>query len=150
MELEFVTNRADAAAIEAHLRACEAQFVPPLSSRVDLAAYGAKMVEHAVLFEAWAGDRLVGLVAGYANDLKRQDSFVTNVSVLPGWHGRGVANRLLGAFIVHAREAGFVRVVLRVDTRNDAARGLYRKHGFAEGPVDATSQEMTFDLRTIQ
>tara|TARA_R110002072_G_scaffold242550_3_gene401318 strand:- start:5887 stop:6339 length:453 start_codon:yes stop_codon:yes gene_type:complete len=148
MTLAFNTNRADASAIETHLRACDAQFVPHLSDRVDLAVYGAKMASQAVLFEAWAGDTLVGLVAGYANDPKKHDSFVTNVSVLPDWQGQSIANRLLSAFIDHARTAGFERVVLSVDARNDRARALYHKFGFTDGSSEGTALEMTFNLRT--
>lgn len=150
MTLAFDINRADAQAINAHLCACDAQFVPYLSERVDLVAYGAKMAAQAVRFEAWAGDTLVGLVAGYANDPEKQNSFVTNVSVLPDWHGQGIADRLLSDFVNHAREAGFANVVLSVDTRNARARALYRKHGFIDDPGDGTTLEMTFNIRTIQ
>lgn len=150
MNLQFDTNRSDAGAVEAHLRACDAQFVPPLSARVDLAAYGAKLVSQAILFEAWSGNHLVGLVAGYANDPKRQDSFITNVSVLPEWHGKGIAKRLLGTFVDHARVAGFARVVLSVDARNQPARALYRNHGFTDGPGNGTTLEMAFNLWTTQ
>lgn len=150
MDLQFDTNRADAAAIEAHLLACDVQFVPFLSERVDLAAYGTKLASHAARFEAWDGDCLVGLVAGYANDSALQDSFVTNVSVLPDWYGQGIGSRLLSAFIEYAREAGFVRVVLSVGVRNERARELYRKNGFTDGPSNGTTLEMNISLRTIQ
>ncbi len=148
MTLTFDKNRADAHAISAHLRSCDALFVPPLSARVDLLAYGVKLTTHAVLFEAWAESALVGLVAGYANAPDRQDSFVTNVSVLPDWHGQGIASRLLDAFVDHARVAGFARVVLSVDARNDRARSLYRKHGLIDGPRNGTMVQMSFSLRT--
>lgn len=150
MRLIVDTNRADARAIVAHLQACDAQFVPRLSDRVDLSSYGAKLAAHATLFEAWSEDALVGLVAGYANAPDRLDSFVSNVSVLPDWHGRGIAGRLLDAFVLHARTAGFARVVLSVDARNDRARALYRKHGFIEGPVNESGLQMSFTLRTAQ
>lgn len=150
MRLVFGTNRADARAIVAHLQACDAQFVPRLSDRVDLSSYGAKLASHAILFEAWSEGALVGLVAGYANAPDRLDSFVSNVSVLPHWHGRGIAGRLLGAFVLHARAAGFSRVVLSVDARNDRAHALYRKHGFIEGTGDETGLQMSFTFRTQQ
>ena len=150
MALTYDSNRADARAIGAHLRDCDQQFVPPLNTRVDLAVYSAKLATHATLFEVWSGTRLVGLVAGYANAPDRLDSFITNVSVLPDWHGRGIAGRLLDAFVLHARTAGFARVVLSVNARNDRARALYRKHGFIEGPVNETGLQMSFTLRTTQ
>lgn len=148
MELDFDQNRADPGIIAAHLLACDAQFVPQLSARVNLTAYSAKMAAQAVKFEAWAADRLVGLVAGYANDPELKKSFISNVSVLPEWHGRGVASHLLRSFVAHVREAGFYQVFLSVDMRNEQALRLYRKHGFSDGPVRGTTQEMAFNLRT--
>lgn len=150
MILTFDTNRADARKIVEHLHACDVLFEKRLSDRVDLSIYGAKLATHAIRFEAWAEGVLVGLVAGYANAPDRQASFVTNVSVLPDWHGKGISGRLLGAFIDHARAAGFARVELSVDARNERARSLYRKHGFIEGASDETKLQMSLTLRIFQ
>ena len=148
MELVFDTNRADIASIEAHLKICDTHFVPHLSEVVDLAAYAAILLSHALLFEAWLGGCMVGLVAGYANDPQHEDSFISNVSILPDWHDQGVANQLLSTFIDHVRKKGFMRVVLKVDARNDRAQLLYRKHGFINGPSEGNILEMRLNLRT--
>ena len=148
MELVFDTNRADIASIEAHLKICDTHFVPHLSEVVDLAAYAAILLSHALLFEAWLGGCMVGLVAGYANDPQHEDSFISNVSILPDWHGQGVANQLLSTFIDHVRKKGFMRVVLKVDARNDRAQLLYRKHGFINGPSEGNKLETRLNLRT--
>lgn len=124
-------NRAGAAEVEAHLRACDASFVPPLSERVELDAYAAKIVSRAERFEAWSDDRLAALVAAYCNDPKRRAAFVTSVSVLPSCQGRGLASCLLRASIEHVRQAGFEHLELEVDARNTAALSLYQRHGFA-------------------
>lgn len=150
MRYDFFVNRSTVVEIHKHLTGCAYEFTPPLHERVDLAAYSAKLAARAVLFEAWVDSTLIGLVAGYANAPDRLDSFVTNVSVLPEWHGQGIASRLLDTFVDHARASGFARVVLSVDSRNDRARSLYRKHGFIDGPGDGATQEMTFTLRTTQ
>jgi ribosomal protein S18 acetylase RimI-like enzyme len=123
-------NRSDRDAVETYLRACDAAFRPPLSERVDLTAYAEKIAARAERFEAWDGARLAGLVAAYCNDPERRAAFVTSVSVAPQLHGRGVASRLLGACIDHARASGFARVELEVDARNEPALALYRRHGF--------------------
>lgn len=123
-------DTADAEAVLAHLRACDARFVPPLSGRVDLPAYAAKIAKHARRFEAWSGAELVALVALYDNDGTRETGFVTSVSVLPGWSGRGLARRLLAQAIAHAQAAGLRRVALDVAAANTAALALYRTLGF--------------------
>lgn len=140
--VELMRNRAGAAQVAAHLRACDGAFVPPLSERVDLDAYATKIVQHAERFEAWSGQDLTGLVAAYCNDPERQAAFVTSVSVLPPWHGRGVASRLLDACVEFVREIGVERIELVVDTHNEAATRLYRKHGFAVSDTDERAQTM--------
>ena len=51
----FEMNTASEAQIVDHLARCDADFVPPLASRVDIAAYAQKIVDRATRFEAWDG-----------------------------------------------------------------------------------------------
>jgi len=147
MALNFARDRAGAAVIVEHLADCDGQFVPQLSSRVDLAAYGIKLAAHATRFEAWDEGRLVGLVAAYLNDPERWSAFISNVSVAPDRHGEGIASRLLVQCIDHARAAGFARLALSVDARNDRARALYSKHGFVDGKADGPDVDMILELK---
>lgn len=122
----------------AHLRAADASFTPPLSSRIDLAAYADKLAAHARRIEAWQGDTLVGLIAMYANDPAR-GGFITNVSVLPGHQGQGVARGLLTRTLTLAAELRLPRLRLEVYADNVAALALYRRHGFSAEPSAASS-----------
>jgi ribosomal protein S18 acetylase RimI-like enzyme len=124
-------NRSGTAEVAAHLRTCDASFIPLLSQSVDLDTYAAKIVARADRFEAWTDGRLAGLVAAYCNDPALRVCFVTSVSVVPDCQGHGIASRLLGACVAYARRAGFKHVELEVDGHNTAAAGLYRKQGFA-------------------
>lgn len=124
-------NHATAAEVEAHLRHCSADFVRRLSERVALADYAQKLAEQSERFEAWAEDRLVGLVAIYCNRPEGGTAFITSVSVLPSWQKRGIAARLVEAGIAHAHGLGFPRVELEVDRGNAAALALYQKAGFS-------------------
>lgn len=112
-----------------HLRAADAGFEPPLSSRTDLASYAAKLAAHARRVEAWQGDVLVGLIALYANDPAR-GGFITNVSVLPGHQGQGIAGELLTRTLALAKELNLPQLRLEVYADNTAALTLYRRHGF--------------------
>ena len=116
-----------AADILHHLQACDAGFSPPLSTRVDLAAYAAKLATHALCFAHWEGD-LLGLVAVYANQPPR--AFVTNVSVLPSHQGQGIARALMTQALDHLRGAGFTEVALEVAENALPARRLYTRLGF--------------------
>ena len=123
-------------ALLAHLRAADAGFAPPLSSRLELAGYAAKLATHARRLEAWDDDILVGLLAMYAND-RSQGGFITNVSVLPTHQGQGIASELVLRSLVLAGELGLPRLRLEVYADNTAALALYRRHGFEPAPQAA-------------
>ena len=140
--IEIHRNRAGAAAIDAHLRACDDSFVPALSRRVEIDAYAATIMARAERFEAWSGDHLIGLLAAYCNDPAQRVAFVTSVSVAPLWQGRGIASRLLRDCIEHVRRSGMQRIELEVDVRSSAATYVYKKHGFSVASTDEQTQTM--------
>ncbi len=140
--VEIRRNCADASAIAAHLRSCDASFVPPLLERVDVDAYASKIASNAERFEAWSGGRMAGLVAAYCNDPRKRVAFVTNVSVLPECQGRGIASLLLQACVEQIRDAGFDQVELEVDNKNAPAMDLYLKHGFKVVSIGEHNQTM--------
>lgn len=127
--MNYQFDIADASQLLAHLRAADAGFQPPLSSRVDLAAYARKLVAHARRVEAWQGDVLVGLIAMYTNDATR-GGFITNVSVIPSHQGQGIAGELLKRALALATELQLPRLRLEVYADNTAALALYHRHGF--------------------
>ena len=59
--IQFSLNNASEAEIVGHLWHCDANFVPPLSDRVEINDYANKITNKAMRFEAWSGDKLVGL-----------------------------------------------------------------------------------------
>ena len=144
--MNYRLDSVGAAALLTHLRAADAGFEPPLSSRIDLAGYADKLATHARRVEAWQGDLLVGLIAMYAND-PAQGGFITNVSVLPGHQGQGIAGELLTRTLALAAELGLPRLRLEVYADNTAALALYRRHGFsaetaaAAGPTHFLQRE---------
>ena len=145
-ELELCMNQASIAQIAEHLRACNDTFVPQLSERVEIDAYAQKIANNAVCFEALADGVLVGLVAAYCNDSEGRVVFITSVSVLPRWQGRGVASKLVERCVGHARGLGFAHIELEVDQRNTPAVRLYLKHGFStkKGKGESSTMCLTF------
>ena len=148
MTLEYATGRSGPDSVLRHLQACNAAFHPPLSARVDLAAYADKLAEHALRMEAWVGDELVGLTAVYCNAPDRGTAFVSNVSVLPGYTGQGIARQLMHNAIAHVRALNFATLSLEVDHRAVVAMRLYASLGFqAATGTDTVTQRMTLPLR---
>ncbi len=145
MSLRLSANESNREQVLAHLRAADAQFVPPLSQRVDLAAYATKLCTHAERDEAWQDGALVGLVATYCND-RDQGAYISNVSVLPALRGQGLGDALVRQALARARERRFPRVGLHLHPDNRAAFALYRRHGFVPGAVEGEQLTMTLTL----
>jgi ribosomal protein S18 acetylase RimI-like enzyme len=133
--------------ILAHLQACDAQYLPSLSSRVDLAAYAGKLSQHATTFEAWDGPLLAGLVAAYLNDQRGRGGFVTSVSVVPGHARTGIASTLMDTCLAEARLLRMQELALEVSRASPQAIGLYRKLGFVESGGDTNFLSMRLPLQ---
>ncbi len=145
--LEYSTGRASEAEIARHLLLCDNAFVPRLSARVDIGDYACKVAGKAQCFETWAAGELVGLLAVYCNAPDKCNAFITSVSVLPNWQGKGIASQLLGKCIDHVRGLDFERIELEVGEGNSAAIALYKKHGFMLARCENGIKKMTLDLR---
>jgi ribosomal protein S18 acetylase RimI-like enzyme len=144
--IEYLRNKATVAEIAEHLRAGDGNFVPPLSSRVDIDDYASKIAARATRFEAWADGVLVGLVAAYCNDQERRIAYITSVSVLKEWMGKGLSAELMRHCIDHAKATGMRRISLEVARDNAPAIRLYEKNGFVTGPADTPYVSMHLDL----
>lgn len=147
-EIVFVRNQASDARIAAHLHECDKSFIPPLSSRVDVGGYARKIANHAVTFEAWSDSSLVGLVAMYCNDQLERTAYITSVSVLAAWTGKGIAARLLGLSIEHAGACGMTKICLDVANDNLSAIDLYKKKGFIAQSIADSNVTMAFHLNS--
>ena len=135
--VEYLSNKATEAEIADHLSRCDADFVPHLSGRVDINDYARKIANKAVRFETWFCDTLVGLAAVYCNDQEKRIAYITSVSVLKAWTGKGIAARLVGQCVEHAKISGMRQISLEVASGNAPAINLYKKIGFVAGKANA-------------
>jgi SAM-dependent methyltransferase/GNAT superfamily N-acetyltransferase len=145
--IEYSLNKTSAAQVAEHLFRCDADFVPPLSGRVEIGAYARKIASRATRFEAWSGDTLIGLMAVYCNDLQRRTAYITSVSVLREWTGKGIVTHLMNQCVEHARALGMRQVGLEVASNNKPAIGLYAGCGFIAGEVKAQFVSMSLSLK---
>lgn len=136
--VKYLLNKASAEQIAEHLQCCDADFVPPLTGRVEIKGYADKIANRAMRFEAWSGGTLVGLVAAYCNDQEKLTAFITSVSVLKSWTGEGIAASLMNRCVEYAKASGMRQVSLKVAHGNTPAIKLYEKNGFVAGEADAT------------
>lgn len=127
MTLMESRNQASADAILKHLQRCDDQFTPPLSSRVNLKEYAAKLALNAERFEIFDGSRLVALVAMYINS---EPAFISNVSVEAHLGGQGIGKKLVKEAVTRAFSAGVRQVRLETDQQNTRAVKMYSALGF--------------------
>lgn len=128
--LSYRQNHATAQDISKLLKTCDQDFIPPLSERVELNAYAARIEGNAVRFECWDGQSLVGIVAMYCNAPDKSQAFITNVSTAPAHRGSGISRKLLCSAVSHAQELGFETLSLDVHPEAVAAVSLYQSIGF--------------------
>jgi GNAT superfamily N-acetyltransferase len=145
-EISFLRNMATEVEIVEHLRRCDALYVPPLSERIEIGPYGSKIATRAERFEAWSGRALIGLVAAYCNDPELRAVYITSVSVLKDWQGRGVASRLVNQSVAFATEHGFKTVELEVNGGNLPAVRMYTTMGFELKEDEGQTNRMTLSL----
>ena len=130
--IEFREGTATQEDIQTHLEACDGNFSPRLSLKVDIGEYSRKISSRARTFEAWFGDTLVGLVAAYMNDIRTRTGFITSVTVAKAFMGRGVASALLYRCFDRSRQEGMEAIGLEVSMQSREAIRLYEKLGFSE------------------
>ena len=146
--IEFFLNKAGTAQIGEHLLRCDTDFIPPLSGRVEINDYAQKIANKATRFEAWSEDTLVGLVAAYCYELEKHIAFITNVSVLKEWSGKGIAGDLLKWCVEHVKAMGMRQVNLKVAIDNTLAIRLYEQNGFVARKLDAPFTTMNLCLKS--
>jgi ribosomal protein S18 acetylase RimI-like enzyme len=115
--------------IKNHLTICSNYFIPSLDSYVNINDYSKKILEQAVLFSEFDGDKLIGLVASYDNPTEKF-GWITNVSVDPKYSGKGIATRLLNECKKYFEIKKYFSIFLEVFLDNQKAINLYIKHGF--------------------
>lgn len=135
MDTDLITYQIKTAAekeIFLHLNECNNNFTPPLSDRTDLRSYAKKLYENALTFEAWDGDRLIGLIAGYFSKDESRTFFISNVSVIKKYNGKGIASRLLKDCISYCKKNDYFVLTLEVNRHNSPAVAYYEKHRFRQ------------------
>jgi ribosomal protein S18 acetylase RimI-like enzyme len=141
--IEYKKNHSNAIDILNHLNNCDDNFIPKLSSKVNLQDYSNKIFDNAVRYEAWFNNDLIGLVAVYQNIIK-QEMFITNVSIENKYTGNGIANQLMNQLLILFNSQDFNKIKLEVEVNNKIAINLYTKYNFKLESQNANS--LTLEL----
>lgn len=121
----------DSGGIERFLERVDGDFPVPLTERVDLTEYVAKLMgEGFALVAEEAGD-VRGVAAGYANDSRERTAYLSVIAVDGAARGAGVGSLLLSAFEHEAAVRGMHLVSLHTAAENSASRAMYERCGYA-------------------
>ena len=124
------TNKSTEKEILDHLKKCNNDFIPSLSSYIDLELYSYKLFSKAVRFEYFVHNELAGLLAFYVLE-KEGISFLTNLSVLRKYHGQGIASLLLSSLVNFNKKNKLTSIKLEVSNQNKPAYLFYMKNDFS-------------------
>lgn len=106
----------------------EQDFKTPLSQKVDLEKYSAKLLNLATNYFCIESNKIIGLVSIYCNNTSHNIAYIPLVAVDKDFRGKGISKSLLFAALDSARRHGF-RIV-GVHTESDIALRLYQSVGF--------------------
>lgn len=148
ISVKYLSNVASPDELTEFLMRCDADFVPPLSGRVEILNYAQKVAINAIRFEAWSAGRLVGLVAAYCNDHHRQTAYITTVSVTRAWNGKGIAAKLMNQCVAYAKASQIQHISLEVASDNTPAIRLYKRCGFVAAKKNAQLISMELHLKS--
>lgn len=129
---EISKNQSAILDIYNHLKRCDQDFVPQLSSYVDIKSYSEKLYNNALRYEYWSKDNLVGLLAVYLNE-SHSTAFITNLSIEQAFMGSLKAKSLLDFCISELKQKTKIKeLVLEVYIINTRAIKFYNKRGFVK------------------
>lgn len=129
MFCEYSINQSNLFQVKSHLDQCSELFTPILSSYVDIYSYSEKLIQKATRIEAFDGNILIGLIAIYVNE-EENVCFITNVSVIPSFSGKGIATTLFYRTQDLIKNLRVNTIILHVNINNYPAINFYEKLGF--------------------
>ena len=114
------------------LKSVDKSFPTPLSEKQSLNVLTNKFLKSATLCAEFADNRIISLVAGYTENLTNNTAFISVVATLEGYHGQGVATKLIKEFIDVCIKKKIDAVHLYAVESNTVAVNMYKKFGFTE------------------
>lgn len=105
-------------------------FVPNLCNVVDIKDYANKVFRNALIIESWDNSTLIGVMACYANNHTTKEAFITSVSVMQEYQGKGICKSMFKVLYSILLSMRFKNVSLEVSKNNKKALMLYYSENF--------------------
>lgn len=141
MNIHFQFGDIAIAEIEKYLIKADKFFIPALSEKVNIKAFATKFHNNGIVITAVHNNNIIGLLAFYCNDMKGKLAFITNMSVLPEFYGKGIAAKMMNHCVKYVIEKNFIYIGLEVNKLNERAISFYIKYDFK---IEADHNESHF------
>lgn len=130
--IEYVVNKnkIELSTIVEFIYEVDHDFVPALSSRVNITEWASKVWSLAEIVVAREKEKVVGVIFYYVNDKETFKGYITYLAISSFYRNRGIAVELLQRCIKFSRRSGMK--IIGVHTNNPKAQKLYKKVCFEE------------------
>lgn len=112
------------------LEKIDKDFPVPLSKKVNLKEYTAKLSRYAYIISAENENTLVGIVAGYLDNLEDNLAYISLLGVCKEERNKGIAKHLIDLFLQSCEKKKVRGVHVYAVEKNISAMKTYRKAGF--------------------
>lgn len=116
--------------IEDFLYDVDKDFPVNLSKKVDLENYAKKLYEKATICCEIDDNMIIGMVAGYTDNIVDDMAYISLVGVRENYRGNGIASKLINRFVNIAKNKNINKIHVYTDSRNKNAISMYINLGF--------------------
>lgn len=144
--LRYVYSTLSFQEVYSFLLETDAEFLSPLSQRVEIGAYAKKLSDFSDFSLCYDGEHLVGMISCYTN--QPPVGFISNVCVKRQYQGQKVFSALFRNLLENMGSRGILLLGLEVDAQNEKAKSIYVHFGFQEHAFrpDTNKYLMTLNL----
>ena len=129
------------------LEEVDSDFVPPLSTSLNLHDYAQKMYHSASIFSLHEESKLIAAIAVYSNDPNQKVAFCTMLAVGKNYRNFGLGTNLITTAVNFLKKKEFKFLRLEIYKTNSKAIIFYKRLGFAF--VSETGQTIFFELQLL-
>lgn len=113
--------------------------------QTDIEDYVNKILKKASIISISREEQVLGFIAYYDNDLKKETAFLTMLAVDPSYRKMGYGKRLLEMSIANLKQLGFKTFALEVLQNNEGAVKLYSATGF--NTIETTGEYYYMEMK---
>ena len=125
----FLENiKEDQGRLLSYLKLVDKDFGVPLSSKIDMTQYVVKLLSLGNVIVVMENEEIASCICFYCNDFQERKAYISLLSTLSFYQGKGYAKMLVNEAIRYCRTKRFQKIF--VDSINIAAVSLYMSEGF--------------------